>query len=79
MTGRSQEQAACRGLDTSEWFPERGDSSKLARRICAGCPVKNECLEESVAAGIRWGIWGGLGEKARRDMIAARHTQETAA
>ena len=79
MSGRWQEQAACSGADTSEWFPERGDNSTLARRICAGCPVKTECLEESLTNGERWGIWGGEGEKKRRDLIAKRHQQQEAA
>lgn len=51
--------AACRGLDTNLFFPERGDNSTLkeARALCATCPVREECL--AVADPI-FGLWGGL-------------------
>ena len=61
--------AACRGL-TDLFFPERGgDAVKQAahaKAICAGCPVRTECLDHAIATGERWGIWGGLTADERR-------------
>ena len=66
-----REQAACRGLDTNIFFPPQGTQAKeitaLINQTCAICPVKAECLAYSEKTHARHGIWGGLGEKARRE------------
>jgi hypothetical protein len=36
-----------------------------ARRVCANCPVRVDCLEYAIAAD-EWGIWGGLDREQRR-------------
>jgi WhiB family redox-sensing transcriptional regulator len=64
--------AACKGMDTDLFFPERGENLKVkkAKEICASCPVQNECL----AYALQWsdnqmlGIWGGTSWKTRRTM-----------
>jgi protein-arginine kinase activator protein McsA len=51
--------AACRGADTNVWFPEQGHSDGTAQRICAGCPVRTECLDDALrfpSDGIRGGL-----------------------
>lgn len=71
--------AACRGVDTNVFFPERGQSLEPALRICAGCPVRDHCLEEALGASIAWkyvpGVWGGTSERQRRQM---RHQRRLA-
>ncbi len=52
--------------DADLWFPEKGASALPAKRVCAGCPVRAECLEHALTAGERFGIWGGLSERQRR-------------
>lgn len=64
MTGW-HELAACRGLDPSIFFPERGESAALAKATCAECPVREECLAFAYMAGQHTGVWGGLTEKER--------------
>ncbi|MFD0634201.1 WhiB family transcriptional regulator [Catenulispora yoronensis] len=39
---------------------------QAAKRICAGCPVREECAAFAVALGERHGTWGGLTDKERR-------------
>lgn len=56
--------AACRGVDTEEFYPEKGGCSVIARRICAGCMVRVECLDYALVHNER-GTWGGLSENAR--------------
>lgn len=60
--------AACRGLPTEWWFPSAAGSptaeNRTARRICAGCPVRDRCGEHG--RGERWGIWGDLNRESRR-------------
>ncbi len=65
--------AACRGADLSVFFPGRGEPAEPARQICAGCPVRQPCLEFALSNGITHGIWGGLAERDRRG-LRIRHT-----
>ena len=59
-------QAACRHHDTSLWFPERGDPTDQAKRICASCPVREECLNYAIGIPNLVGIFGGLSTRERR-------------
>jgi WhiB family transcriptional regulator, redox-sensing transcriptional regulator len=65
--------AACRGTDLSVFFPGRGESAEPARQICAGCPVRQLCLDYALSQGITDGIWGGLTERDRRP-LRVHHT-----
>jgi len=33
---------------------------QAAKRVCAGCPVRGQCLRYALDAGERYGVWGGL-------------------
>ena len=66
------DQAACAGVDPDLFFPDRGASLADARRVCAGCPVRAECLEYALEAGEKFGVWGGTSEKERRAMRRQR-------
>ena len=61
-----QERALCAQTDPEAFFPEKGGSTREAKRICLGCEVKDECLEYALAHDERFGIWGGLSERERR-------------
>jgi WhiB family redox-sensing transcriptional regulator len=61
-----QELALCAQTDPEAFFPEKGGSTREAKRICQGCQVKDECLEYALANDERFGIWGGLSERERR-------------
>lgn len=61
-----QEQALCAQTDPEAFFPEKGGSTREAKRICNGCKVRNQCLEYALANDERFGIWGGLSERERR-------------
>jgi WhiB family redox-sensing transcriptional regulator len=58
--------ALCAQTDPEAFFPEKGGSTREAKKICAGCPVRAECLESALANDERFGIWGGLSERERR-------------
>ncbi|MER5322335.1 WhiB family transcriptional regulator [Streptosporangium roseum] len=55
--------AACVGSDGDAWFPEPGSRApEQVFRICAGCPVREDCR----AYGFDWpGVWGGTTEHGR--------------
>lgn len=61
-------EAKCLDADPEAFFPEKGGSTREAKRICTACPVRNECLEHALANDERFGIWGGLSERERRRM-----------
>jgi WhiB family redox-sensing transcriptional regulator len=65
---------ACRGTDPDVFFPDRGESLEPAKRVCAECVVRDECLEHALAHGERFGVWGGTSERERRRIRRQRRT-----
>jgi WhiB family transcriptional regulator, redox-sensing transcriptional regulator len=66
-----QERALCAQTDPEAFFPEKGGSTREAKRICSGCEVRAECLDYALAHDERFGIWGGLSERERRRLRRA--------
>ena len=74
--------AACRDHDPELWLTKPAGSywgcewQATVVRVCQGCPVRRECLEDALAAEgrdqTRWGIFGGLTPQQRRQLAAAR-------
>jgi WhiB family redox-sensing transcriptional regulator len=58
--------ANCKGVNQDDFFPERGSSTVIAKKICGECKVQSECLEYAVERKERFGIWGGKSERERR-------------
>ncbi len=63
-----QERALCAQTDPEAFFPEKGGSTREAKRVCSSCEVRAECLEYSLLNDERFGIWGGLSERERRKL-----------
>lgn len=61
-----QDRALCAQTDPEAFFPEKGGSTREAKKICLGCEVRHECLDYALAHDERFGIWGGLSERERR-------------
>lgn len=63
--------ASCAQADPELFFPIRGqnDVVRIAKRICASCPVSQQCVEYAMEAraGNDWvtGVWGGTSFKER--------------
>ena len=62
--------ARCAETDPEMFFPEKGESTRPAKRVCAGCEVRAECLQDALDRGERFGVWGGLSERERRALAA---------
>jgi WhiB family redox-sensing transcriptional regulator len=62
-------QGLCRMYAPSVFFPSDGVGVEKARKICAGCPVKTECLEHALEHRIEHGVWGGASERERRRIL----------
>ena len=63
-----QERALCAQTDPEAFFPEKGGSTREAKRVCLTCDVRGECLEYALQNDERFGIWGGLSERERRKL-----------
>ncbi|WP_394249849.1 WhiB family transcriptional regulator [Arthrobacter pityocampae] len=61
-----QADALCAQTDPEAFFPEKGGSTRDAKKVCGSCIVKSECLEYALENDERFGIWGGLSERERR-------------
>ena len=69
--GGWQDRALCSQTDPEAFFPEKGGSTREAKRICVGCQVRAECLEYALVNDERFGIWGGLSERERQRLRRA--------
>jgi WhiB family transcriptional regulator, redox-sensing transcriptional regulator len=72
---------ACRGQDTELFFhpegergPRRANREAAAKAVCATCPVIRQCAEHALRVREPYGIWGGLSEAERDEILAGRRT-----
>lgn len=63
-------QGACRDSDV-DFFPTPAQDPGPALELCARCPVQVECLEHALWNGEAFGVWGGLTEQQRAELVAA--------
>lgn len=66
-----RDQALCAETDPEAFFPEKGGSTRAAKRVCGACNVRAECLEYALDNDERFGIFGGMSERERRRLKRA--------
>ena len=49
----------CHAADPDLWFAESPVDLERAKTLCAGCPVRRQCLAEALDRAEPWGVWGG--------------------
>jgi WhiB family redox-sensing transcriptional regulator len=64
----------CRDLAPDIFFPSDGLGVQEAQRICAECPVTEECVEYALVNRIDHGVWGGRSERERRRLLRRRRS-----
>ena len=57
--------ALCAETAPELFFPEKGASSVAAKKLCAACDVREQCLEYALSNNLLDGIYGGLSPKER--------------
>lgn len=59
--------AVCAQTDPEAFYPEKGGSTREAKRVCMFCPVREACLQDAFDREESFGVWGGLspGERHR--------------
>ena len=75
---------ACLSADPDLFFPlmkKRSAEKQVARAkmICAGCRVRQECLEYAVSQDLTHGIWGGTTPEDRQRERRRKRRREAAA
>jgi WhiB family redox-sensing transcriptional regulator len=75
---------SCRGVDSSLFFhpegergPSRARREAEAKAICATCPVIEKCARHALAVREPYGVWGGLSESEREQILARHKAGET--
>lgn len=74
-----QRHGNCRNMDSAVFFHPDGErglarENRVARakKICQSCPVLVECRQYALSAQEPFGVWGGLDESERREIITHR-------
>lgn len=75
-----QQLGACRAVDSSIFFPplhfehkpDREAREAKAKAICATCPVRIECLDWALTTHEPHGVWGGMSELERRQVLLGK-------
>ncbi|MFE6738656.1 WhiB family transcriptional regulator [Streptomyces tubercidicus] len=62
------ESAMCAQTDPERFYPELGGTAAAARKVCAQCVVRAECLDYALRNNELYGVWGGLTRQERRRM-----------
>lgn len=71
-----QLRGACRGMDSSFFFHPKGERGLArarrevrAKQVCRSCPVIEQCRRQALSSQEPYGVWGGLSESEREDLI----------
>lgn len=74
-----QLEGACLAQDTELFFhpegergPRRSGREAAAKAVCATCPVLERCRAHALAAREPFGVWGGLSEHDREELLGTR-------
>ena len=68
-------QAACRGVDVDVFYGGTAGRNKEATQYCGQCPVRQECLEDSLQYPPidQYGVAGGLSAHERKKILVKRN------
>lgn len=61
-------EALCAEVDPEIFYPEKGQSTREAKRLCLTCSVSEQCLQYALRNNEDAGIWGGTSPQERKEM-----------
>lgn len=76
MDGSWVSSGLCRTANADDLFVA-GAAQNRAKALCAGCPVRAECLAYALDERVEHGVWGGMTERERRALLKRRPTVES--
>src|SRR5690606_41634361 len=71
------EGAACAGRHDVDWYPNNIAAAEPAKRICATCPVRQQCLDYALETKQKVAVWCGLTERERSQRLPSRLISRT--
>lgn len=71
--------ALCAETDPELFHPEQGSSNRPAKRVCAACSARVQCLDWALDHPTERGIWGGTTQAERLAILKKRARGEVAA
>ncbi|WP_318253031.1 WhiB family transcriptional regulator [Mycolicibacterium neoaurum] len=63
--------ALCTQVDPEAFFPEKGEQSRPAKKVCQRCDVRDQCLKFAMDNDLRYGVFGGLSARDRTKLRRA--------
>jgi WhiB family transcriptional regulator, redox-sensing transcriptional regulator len=60
----------CHAGDPDMWFADAPAELERAKKLCAQCPIRRQCLTAALEREEPWGVWGG--EIVERGAVIAR-------
>lgn len=70
---------SCRGMDSAFFFHPEGERGQArvkrearAKAVCRDCPVLDLCRRHALEAEEPYGVWGGMSEGERENVLKAR-------
>lgn len=74
-----RDEGLCRQSDPDQFFAKSTPAVQKAKKICRGCPVREECMRFAVTNGEMFGVWGGLSQNELRLLRNRARQQKRAA
>lgn len=59
VPGQPSAALPCHAGDPDLWFAETPADLERAKALCAGCPIRRQCLTSALERAEPWGVWGG--------------------
>lgn len=79
-----QEQGNCVGVDVEVFFlptmargADKAYRESVAKQVCEGCPVIQECLAHALRVPEDYGVWGGTTPEERAELLGRTLVIET--
>lgn len=70
--GFSKDNGLCAETYPDAFFPEKGESTSEAKKVCRECPIRDGCLEYALVNDEKFGVWGGLSLRERNKLKRQR-------
>ena len=70
----SDPRRACKGEPHARFFPRGAGVNQETRDMCAGCPVREACLQWALDND-EYGFWGGTSTEERAHMLGKQRSK----
>ena len=61
--------ALCQYTDPEIFYPEKGQDTRSAKKVCRRCDEQDDCLQWALEHEEVFGVWGGLSVRQRKRLL----------